>query len=641
MSAVIGMFRPGGGEADRAVLQRMLDTLAHRGPDGGGAWQGGPAGLGQQLHRVTAESPRDGRPLQVRDGTLVLAADARLDNRDELLGVLCNGSPQEEISDEALILKAYEKWGEACPEKLLGDFAFAIWDARESRFFCARDFPGVKPLYYFHGVCEGDELFLCASEIKALLGHPGVTNRLDEERIADYLAMVFEDRSATFFRDVRRLPPGCSMTVDRSGLRVRTYWALDPGLEIRHGSDEEYAERFREILDEAVASRRRSARPHGFLLSGGLDSSSIVCLARRHDGAYEGSPLVTFSASFRDFPQVDEQDFIDLVLAGGGIEPHYVRADTVGPLNDIDRVLRHTDEPFHAPNLFVFWLLAAKAREQGVSILIDGVDGDTTVSHGLERLIELVRTGRWGTLASEVKWLSRRFGHPGRLFLWHYGLKPGLIGPLVHRFASLAGREERYYAMRPATVRSDFARRIGWEERYRGLMRDRCRPIRSLKEGHWLTLTSGILPFYLEVHDKAAAAFGVDHRHPFYDRRLIEFCYGIPSGQKMSGGWDRVVQRRAMQDIVPAEIQWRIKKSHWGANFKRGFLEFDRASIEKILYEEFEIISEYADPGELGRAYERCRAGNVSQADGMNIWLAVSLALWLNKIENQSQLVYS
>src|SRR3989441_13306763 len=156
------------------------------------------------------------------------------------------------------------------------------------------------------------------------------------------------------------------MVVTREGVRMEQYWVLDPEREVRMKSDGEYAEAFREIFTEAVRCRLRSAFPVGSMLSGGLDSSSIVCVARRLLAEEGRGPLHTFLAVFPDVPECDEREYIEAVLVGGGVEAHYVPGEHIGPLADLDRMLESEDEPFYAPNLFIHWALYRAARHHGV-----------------------------------------------------------------------------------------------------------------------------------------------------------------------------------------------------------------------------------------------------------------------------------
>lgn len=253
----------------------MAACLAHRGTDGMGLWCEGPVGLGHRMRWTTPESLHETLPFSRPSEKRAITADARLDNRDELSASL-NVSDRA-VSDSTLILLAYDRWGDACPERLLGDFAFVIWDGRREALLCARDPMGVKPLYYHH---QPNRLFAFASEIKALLCLAEIPRRLNEQRVADYLVPILEDMEATFFRDIVRLPPGHRLLLDSRGLALQRYWSLDPAREVRLDSDEAYAEAFRTLFTDAVRARLRSAYPVGSLLSGGLDSSSITCAAR-------------------------------------------------------------------------------------------------------------------------------------------------------------------------------------------------------------------------------------------------------------------------------------------------------------------------------------------------------------------------
>src|SRR2546425_12240871 len=165
------------------------------------------------------------------------------------------------------------------------------------------------------------------------------------------------------------------MVVTREGVRMEQYWVLDPEREIRMKSDGEYAEAFREIFTEAVRCRLRSAFPVGSMLSGGLDSSSIVCVARQLLAQNGSTPLHTFSVVFPDLPECDEREYIDAVVAGGGVEPHYLRGDELSPVAGLERQLDQQDEPFYAPNLFLHAGLYDAAAHTGVRVLLDGLDG--------------------------------------------------------------------------------------------------------------------------------------------------------------------------------------------------------------------------------------------------------------------------
>lgn len=633
MSAIAGIFFLDDRTVDRLVLERMVKRIAHRGPDGAGVWSEGPVGLGHRMLYTTPESFMERFPLLNGDGDLALTADARIDNRDELIAALgINGRPREEITDGELILGAYERWGESCPEKLLGDFAFAIWDRRKQRLFCARDHMGLKPFYYH----RSGRALVFASEIKALLCVPEVPHRLNEVRVADYLASFWEDKEITFYRGILRLPPAHRMSVDRHGTRIESYWSLDPSREVRLGSDEEYAEAFREIFTEAVGSRLRSAFPAGSMLSGGLDSSAIVCVARQLLTPNGGYRLHTFSAIFDDMPERDERRFIDAVLAGGGLEPHYLHADRSEPLADLDRILQYEDEIFFAPILFLHWGLHNAAQQHGVRVLLNGLDGDSVVSHGYDHLTKLARRGRWRTLVAEVNGLHARLGLPRLKTLLQFGIKPLAPEPLRQARRILRRRKRLPQATASMMINADFAQRIDLAGRVQTAQEDRSGLVRTAREHHLRVLTSGLFTFMLEANDRAAAVSSIEPRSPFYDKRLVEFCLALPPEQKLQQGWTRVVVRRALADILPAEVRWRGGKGSFAPNFIPSLLTLESALMEEVILDDPQAIEEYMDVPALREAYHRytsrsTRGDAVAVPDVVTVLQATTLALWLRQ----------
>ena len=397
MSGIAGLWRLDGRPAAPGDADRLVARLAHRGPDDSGVWTDGSVALGHRLLHTTPESLGETQPLASRDGHLVLTADARLDNREDLLATLGPNPPPASASDAALILRAYESWGEECLGRLLGDFAFGVWDARRQALFCARDPLGVRPFYYH----LGPRLFVFASEIRALFTQPEVPRRPNELKIADYLVPCLDDRAATYFADVVSLPGGHCLTVGRPPAAPRAYWTLDPTREAALAGDAACAQAFREVFGEAVRARLRSAVPLGATLSGGLDSSSVIGTARRLAGP-DAPPLPVISAIFPDIPACDERTYIDCVVARGGLVPLPMRGDHLDPLGDAEAMPWDPDDTMHAAGLHLHWALYQAAREAGLRVVLVGTAGDNVVSHGGARVHELMRAGRWLTGAREA-----------------------------------------------------------------------------------------------------------------------------------------------------------------------------------------------------------------------------------------------
>lgn len=671
MSGIVGIYNLDSQPVERQKLALMVDAIAHRGPDGADIWCAGSIGLGHRMLWTTPESLLERLPLVNAAGDIVITADLRIDNRDELICALqLDNLPPEKITDTDLVLAAYEKWDEQCPEHLLGDFAFAIWDSKKQTLFCARDHMGVKPFYYYH---KPGKLFTFGSEIKALLSQEAVTRKLNEVKVGDFLAAILQDQSITFYQDIFRLPPASWMSVSPTGIKISSYWSLDPHREVRLNSDEEYAEALQKIFAEAVRCRLRSAFPIGSHLSGGLDSSAVTSMAR-HVLAQAGDnrPLHTFSNIFDAFPESDERPFIASVTEQGGMIPHFVHADQKGPLSDLDHIFQYQDEAIPAPTHFLIWGLNNAAANAGVRVVLDGFDGDNTISHGEGYLVELARKGDWGTFAQETLELSNLLSSSQRQTLENYGLpylaelarkgkwlkfvqevnnltkyfrvsKRSLflrqgLKPLLPEFVTAAISSRRSKKDEPqdeTLINPRFFRRIGLKKRIQTLKKARRIHLPTERELHHRYITAGILTQGLEIIDHYGAAFGLDYRHPYMDKRLIEFCLSLPPEQKLNQGWSRLVMRRAMRGILPEKVRSRRDKSDMSPSFVYGLLNHNRGVLDEFIQNHLSNIQDYANTNTVNQIYEQLTSPNSKfnhkqSSIDLLLWKAAMLALWLN-----------
>lgn len=648
----------------------MSERLMHRGPDGSGVWHSGSTGLGQRLLCTTPESLAEHWPIVHAGGDLVLVADARIDNRDELIPAL-EIPRRETITDGDLILAAYRKWGRRAPEKLIGDFAFAIWDASRQAMFCARDPMGVKPFYYY----ISDRLFIFASEIKGLFCLPEVPREIDEVQIAYFLDWFRADRERTIYRNIRRLPATRWLEVGAEDVHTGVHWAADPTREIRFSTDEQYVEAFREHFIQAVRSRLRSAFPVGSALSGGLDSSSIVATARQLlDG---NQPLHVVSAAFPGLPEPyrernDETRFIDAVTNLSGIVSHRVRADECSVFEYLDRMFWYHDAPPFGFMYWMRWAVYEAAHANGVRVFFSGDDGDTVVSHGYERFNDLALEGNWKTAMDELAALSRRLeSAPGFLSMAY--LNPRLVAlarsrrwrrwregsreiakhhdlstlkimsrsaldafvpqRLVDTSRRLLGRVPVYSVMN-----RDFVKRIDLEERKRGIQATHPDPIPTARESHAFVLPSSMLQHIMEVTDSMASAFSIETRCPFLDRRLIEFSLAIPIEQKLAEGWTRLILRKSMEGILPSEVQWRLRKADLAYNFVSRLQNEDRRVLSEALFEEPEVLADYVDMDRLRNLHERFHSNGLRGArkNSGHLYILAVLARWLRTQQSEA-----
>jgi asparagine synthase (glutamine-hydrolysing) len=670
VSAICGLLHLDGTipPPSRDAIAAMSAALAHRGPHGDGSWMDERAALAHRMLHTTAESLIEVQPVVRQREGLTLVADARIDNRDELTAIL--GIPRDtRPSDSEIIAAAYLRWGPECVHRLVGDFAFAIWNARYQTLFCARDPMGVKPLYF----ARPGRAFAFASEIKALFTIPDVDAAIDAEQVALFLGWSQDDPSRTIYKSVMRLPAGHTLLVSAERFAVRRYWNPESAGDVRFSSDAEYVGAFRDRFEAAVSARLRSAYPVGATLSGGLDSSSVVCMSRRLRGE-SAPPLHTFSVVFPSLPQnelnlIDEREYVDAVLHGGSLQPHFIRGDELTPLHDIRRILWHLDEPHSAPNLYLHWGMFEAASNSGVRILLDGFDGDTAVSHGFGRLTGLARAGEYDTLESEIASFSKRHGKAPELALRTYVLphltelvKRRDFGAWYRAAATIARRFRiprrellKQYGLRPLLPASLGAAAVGDADRsVRELLRPALartlrrhtrrqaiselrRPLASEREAHLQGLLQPGYQMTLDLADRSAAAFGLETRYPFFDRRVIEFCLGLPEEQKFAGGWPRLLLRRAMDGILPPEIQWRTTKANLSPNFHRRFRAGDAARRDQF---DGADLSRYVRPDLVREMAARYRArgdGQDMKLEALTLFRTSIFAEWLDGLTSGTE----
>lgn len=634
MSAIFGMHNTDDPQVRRAEMQHLRAHLAYRGPDTSAIWSEGHVALGNCLLQTTPESVFERMPANDDAETCCITADVRLDNRAELIRTFgLNKHPASKITDSELILEAYLKWGEDCPAHLLGDFAFAIWDRRTRTLFCARDQFGVKPLYYFHG----HNRFAFCSCVDGLLQLDWVPRRLNEQRLASHLTTYFADTAATFYTDILRLPPAHSLRLNQNGIQLSRYWKLDPDCQTRFASDGEYVEGFKAVFQEAVKCRLRTNSRPGAMLSGGLDSSSIAAMAGYILSKELQGPLATFSAVFDDVPQSNERSYIESLVRKGSFEPSFLMADQFNPFQAPPEVARTQSEANNAGNLFVNWGLYGLAQQRGVRVILDGFDGDTTISHGVAYLSELATANRWIKLGRLIPAVAALNGTSAPGLFWHYLWEEGLWPRLpasarrVYHGVARRWRSLRRQGFEPCCVlNKSFVDRIGIRK-YRDSLCNTASPsARTEQASHYQTLMWGVMPSTLELLERTAASFGIEIRFPFWDRRLIEFCLGLPPQFKIRGGRTRWILRKAMEGLLPPAVQWRPDKSNIGhafkhCLFKHGLGDMNKADSAADKWVQTYVCAKYlAD----SRRLFRTKAGD---RETLFLWQVANLTLWLER----------
>jgi asparagine synthase (glutamine-hydrolysing) len=632
MSGIAGVVRLDGARATAGDIDAMVEILRHRGGDGHAVWSDEIAAFGHAMLHTTAESRNEPQPLV--DTDLAIVADVRLDNRAELLSLL--NIRGESIGDAALILAAYRNWGRACVRRLEGDFAFAIWNQRERSLFCTRDPFGVKQFVY---ALVAGRVFAFATEVRALLAIEEIPHDVDEKRIADFLAVYFDDPERTFHRAIRRLPGGCSLTLRDGEVTIDRYWSPEHVSPLRFrgaGRDARYAEGFREHFMRAVRERMRAAHPSevGAMLSGGLDSTSIACVARDELRSSHDALLPVFSWIFSDSMESDEREYQEVVVAAGGMRPITLDSAQLdaSPWTDIDGLL--PDGPVYAPNHYLNNVAAREARGIGVRILLDGTGGDSTVSRGRGRYHELFFRGRAITLARELRALARLRGTNESLPRLFFGNVAAPLLPPAILTAALRLRGRAPLVLAPLKMLNPRIREVSGASNAKAATWSL-----SARREHLAQLTSPMLADGLELLDRSMAMHRVEGRYPFFDRRLAEYCLSLPADQKLADGYSRIVARRAMAGMVPDAVRWRAGKGLPGLHIIVA-LRRSRAILDDLFVRDPAVLAPYVDIDVLRGMY----AGLLSERridfrTVIQLWSAAVLARWLREHQTRQNVL--
>jgi asparagine synthase (glutamine-hydrolysing) len=506
---------------------------------------------------------------------------------------------------------------------LLGAFAFAIWDPNRRELRCARDHFGEKPLYYCY---LPGRLFAFASEIKALWALTEVPDDINDLEIARHLLVpVEDDMGATYYRHIRRLPAGYRLVVTASRLEEKAYWTLDQAPPVSLRTHNDYVDAVRETFLEAVKCRTRARGPIASMLSGGLDSSSVTCVTARLLATQADSRrLRTLSAVYPTIPASDERPHIEKILDAYNLQCAYFRADNVSPIADLELLNWHGDAANKAGNLYLNWRLYRTAAAAGARVVLDGYDGDSTLSHGQGWVIELARTHHWWALSREMKaMVGERWARAVFSCLRAYGI-PLWLQRLRAFYKGAAGS--------PPTNgrhvwRDGLSPKFG--EAISGLVVPTQPSPQNDREYHQRLMNRPVLIQARDWLDAIAAEAGVEVRCPFFDVRLVSLCVGLPGWMKLSGGWPRWVMREAMAGILPDEIRWRRQKADLEPGFSNALRCHLKNGLDLRVAAAQSRVSRYLDLAVYAQLHDRFIAGTTSPGESLRYWRMHSLALWL------------
>lgn len=600
MSGIAGVFCFDGAPAPVAAVEAMTRAMAARGPDGINVWAEGSVALGHCMLRTTPESQGEVQPLVSDDGDLVLVMDGRIDNRGDLVAALGASGVRieartDDVTDAALVLQCFRLWGDDFAARLLGDFALAIWSRRRGELLCVRDHLGVRP-FYWH---RGPNFVAFASADEALLQVPGVPAVVNEEFVAYALYYPFapRDPNAGWLKGIQRLPPGSSLKLDRAGTeRCKRYWQLQPQPELRLARDQDYVEAFDELFGQAVAACARCSGEVGVMLSGGIDSASVAAVMRDATGR----PARVYSAARKgESPACEETRNIKAIVRHLGADARYLPVpefDGMVTVEDLRRFAWGQSHPT-SNSILLPAMVYLMAQRTGCRVVLDGIDGDLATWTPTRYLTGHLRAGQWTTAWREARLASANNTYLQSRPPW------AILGAAAWEAwvpAALRGLKARLWdpgprqQFRDSLIAPQFARRVGVRER---LLETRAEALRvsrlGLQEQHIWALNGGITRG-TEGFDRVAGHFGIEPRHPWLDRRLIEFMVRLPLDQKVRGGWTKSLVRRSMSARLPTDVAWHRGKSHLGFELSQRLLN-DSGQLEKLTPDNLGALAPYVD----------------------------------------------
>jgi asparagine synthase (glutamine-hydrolysing) len=603
---------------DAALFDAMRDRLAHRGPDAAASWTartsaGGAVGLGFRRLAVVDLSAAAGQPMHSSDGRLSIVLNGEIYNYVELRAELAAaGAVFRTRSDTEVLLAAYAAWGTECLSRLNGMFAFALWDAGKQQLFVARDRFGEKPLFY--AAYPGGGLAF-ASEMKAFFIHPEIEAAPDPEMLAKYTSgAYYEETERTLFSGVRRLPAAHALVVDHGGEVVRLWRYWTPQYERAESySEREAIARFRELLERSLRLRLRADVPIGTSLSGGLDSSMVVCTLARFRGQDPNITQNVFSARFDHDPSISEGPQIDAVVRRAGAHAFGVTPDPLRLMEESRKLHWHQEEPFLSASIYLQWCVARLAHQHATTVLLDGQGADELLAgyqyyfrtYQLDRVdrLQLVR------LLLDTVRFNRRLAAAHRLYpQGRRRFNPRVAYTVGAALAAALTPPSRYAT--PYTVGVPPARR----GRRLG---------RQLAEA----LQYNSLPALLRYADRNSMAFGREMRLPFLDYELVDWCVRLPDEAFVKDGWQKYILRRAGQGVLPEEIQWRADKVGYAAPLDvwlRG--ELKDWARERLFVGPITSLEQY-DRGRIEALWTKHQSG--AEDVSWPLWRWISLNEWL------------
>lgn len=594
---------------DHRHLGSMMRRIAHRGPDGQGHWTNGPISFGHLRLKIIDLSERAAQPMICPSTGNVLVFNGEIYNYRELRAELATQYSFQSDSDSEVLLASYTVWGIEFLQRLRGMFAFALYDALRQQILLARDRFGIKPLYYR----QKSGAFLFSSEIKGLLGLPELTQSVNFEKVFGFIAHRHLDTdSETFFQEIKQLPQASFAWVNHRGemSMPEEYWSL-PEVGERPFEPKDRAV-FREKLAESVRLHLRSDVPLASLVSGGLDSSSIACLAWEALG--KDCDFQTFSSILEE--KNEENALIELMQAHlQGAVHHGVVFDGSNFLEELPRITYHQDEPLADASMYAHWELCKLARQNGVKVMLSGNGGDEVLggyaSYIYALLGRLLKKGNWRLLAHYLFIFSRNRSESfAQLFL--RAVQEALPFPLRER-----------HKQSQSLLAEDLLNEAFSTKNYTFYPHHRPDPYAANLLNNFCSWT---VPPFLHYEDRNSMAFGVEIRVPMLDHKFVEFVTAYRPEDLLKSRSKQAL-RESMRGLVPDAVLDQKLKFGFAAPLER-FIAYTPTATHRCFREHVGNVP-FLNQKLAGQLAKEVLI-NRRQNHFVYFWRVLSVAVWYN-----------
>lgn len=632
MCGIVAWIQHDGAPIERGVLEGMVRTLRHRGPDGMGVRLAGdtraPVALGHTRLKVIDLSEDAAQPMGTPDGSIWLVFNGEIYNYKQLRQKLAaRGVQFQTASDTEVLLHLYALEGEAAFRQLDGMFAIAVWDGRRRELVLARDRAGKKPLFYH----ASSSRFVCASEVKAILEHPAISPEVDSSRLASFFLYGYVPSPGTLTRGIRKLPPGHWMRVSAEGkTTITSFWEL-PTLEAAHRSvpnRRQAADRVRQLMHAAVERRLISDVPLGAFLSGGIDSTIVVGLMSQ----MMKEPVRTFSIGFSGDPRFDETHYARLAAQRFGTR-HTEFVVEPSSIELVERLVWHHDGPFADSSAIPTYVLSKLTREH-VTVALNGDGGDELFAGYLRFyaaiLAERAPAGLRKAAANVLNLLPAGHGHRS----------------LSQRIKKFAGSAALPFIERYSRWNSVF-----YEDLNQLLAPHAADPVQeslallepALSSSGSSTLLTQLLHLNFKTYlqddllvkmDRCAMAHGLETRSPFLDTELMEYAFTLPDSMKLRFGKTKAILKEAFSDLLPPPIARRGKMG-FGVPLRAWFTQDLREYLQDLLLAPDAKLRGYLNQDYVRKLWEEHCAGAADHSG--RLWTVLTFEVWLRQMEQSKQ----